>query len=232
MAFGEHRALVARVAATVPGAGKGELMKDNSRVALALAAGYVLGRRHKLRTAAVLAGAAATGRLGSLGSAVVKRATGGGSGGLLEKVAPQLGGITSTVRSELANAGKAAAMAVVNNRIESLSDSLHQRTEALRAGSRPAGRRDESPDEDEPGGDQAADRDEPEDRAGDSDGADDYEDEEEDEDEPEDAYDEQDEADERDEPGGDDQEADEGADGAGRGRAAGRRSSPVSRAGG
>jgi hypothetical protein len=125
-------------------------MKGSSRVALALAAGYVLGRRHKLRTAAVLAGAVATGRLTSLGGAAVKRGTKmAGSSSLLETVAPQLGGIASTVRGELANAGKAAAMAVVNNRIESLSDSLHQRTEALRGGTA-RGAKDSGGEQEEP----------------------------------------------------------------------------------
>ena len=109
-------------------------------MALAIAAGYVLGRRHKLRTAALVAGAVATGRLSALGGAAVKRKTKiGGSGSLLETMAPQIGEIASTVRGELVDAGKAAGAAVVNNRIESLSDSLHQRTEALRTATK-AGR--------------------------------------------------------------------------------------------
>jgi hypothetical protein len=226
-------------------------MKGSSRVALALAAGYVLGRRHKLRTAAVLAGAVATGRLTSLGGAAVKRGTKlAGSNSLLETIAPQLGGITSTVRGELANAGKAAAMAVVNHRIESLSDALHQRTEALRGGGAPSEGRDgrgkqEPPDdedepEDEPSGREADDLDEPQDRSDRDDSreppeesehedepADSYDD----EDEPEDSYDAEDgdEADGEDEAyqDGDDDEAEE----SGRSRPVRPRRSPVTRSG-
>lgn len=108
-------------------------MKAGSRAALAVGIGYVLGRRHKLRTAAILGGAVASGRLGTLGSAAVKRgARLAGAGGVLGKVSPQLGGIANTVKGELLDAGKAAALTVVNNRIDSLSDSLHERTESLR----------------------------------------------------------------------------------------------------
>jgi hypothetical protein len=110
-------------------------MKAGSRAALAVGIGYVLGRRHKLRTAAILGGVVASGRLGTLGSAAVKRgASLAGANDVLGKMSPQLGGIANTVKGELRDAGKAAVMTVVNNRIESLSDSLHQRTESIRQG--------------------------------------------------------------------------------------------------
>lgn len=108
-------------------------MKASTGAALALAVGYVLGRRRKLRTAVMLAGAAASGRAGSMGAAAIKRGMNvAGSSSTLGKLTPQLGGLSSTVRSELLKAGRAAAVAVVSDRIESLSDSLHQRTESLR----------------------------------------------------------------------------------------------------
>ncbi len=108
-------------------------MKASSRTAMALAVGYVLGRRRKLRAALVLAGVAASGRAGSLGGAAIKRGMGlAGSGGVLGKLTPQFGGIADKVRDELLSAGRTAAVAVVNDRIESLSDSLHQRTESIR----------------------------------------------------------------------------------------------------
>lgn len=211
-------------------------MKSSTQMALALAVGYVLGRRHKLRTAALLAGAAATGRLGSLGAAALKRGTKiAGSNGLLEKVTPQLGGIASTVRGELLEAGKAAGMAVVNNRIESLSDSLHQRTEALRAGSAQGesedGRDEPEPSggEGEPSGSEADDFDEPEDRAEPDEPSEEYEGEEEYGDEPEESYqaDEDEEADlEYEEDNGDSDEAE-----APQQRPDRRRRSPVTRAG-
>jgi hypothetical protein len=100
---------------------------------MALGVGYVLGRRRKMRMATMLAVATAAGGVGSLGSAAVKRGTKAlGSGDALGKVAPQLGGIVDTVRGELVDAGKAAAIAAVNSRVESLTDSLHERAEAIR----------------------------------------------------------------------------------------------------
>ena len=108
-------------------------MKKASNVALAIGAGYLLGRKHKLRLALVLATATATGRLGGAASQAIKR--GGsllGSSDAMGKLSPDLGKVMSTVRGDLAGAGKAAVQAAVASRIESLTDSLHERTEGLR----------------------------------------------------------------------------------------------------
>jgi len=56
-----------------------------------------------------------------------------GSTEMLGKVAPQLGEIAGTVRGDLLDAGKAAALAAVTGRIDSLTDSLHERAETFRA---------------------------------------------------------------------------------------------------
>jgi hypothetical protein len=109
-------------------------MKGSTRAALALGVGYVLGRRRKMRTAAMLAGATAVGGIGGLGGSVLKRgAKALGSTEALGKVAPQLGEIADTVRGDLLDAGKAAAVAAVTGRIDSLTDSLHERAETFRA---------------------------------------------------------------------------------------------------
>jgi len=50
----------------------------------------------------------------------------------LGKMAPALTEITDTVRGDLLSAGKAAATAAVSNRVDSLTDSLHDRAERLR----------------------------------------------------------------------------------------------------
>jgi len=108
-------------------------MKGGMQAALALGVGYVLGRRPKMRRAAILAAAAATGGLGGLGGMALKRATRVlGSTEALGKFAPQLGELADTVRSDLMDAGKAAATAAVTGRIESLTDSLHERAELVR----------------------------------------------------------------------------------------------------
>jgi hypothetical protein len=108
-------------------------MKGGTPAALALGVGYLLGRRRKLKTATVLAAAAATGGLGSLGGAALRRGTSKlGSSEALGGLGPQLGEIAGTVRGDLLDAGKAAAMAAVSSRIESLSDSLHDKASAVR----------------------------------------------------------------------------------------------------
>jgi hypothetical protein len=112
-------------------------MKCGTGAALAIGAGYVLGRRRKMRMAAVLAGATAVGGIGGLGGSVLKRGVAAlGSTDLLGGVAPQLSEITDKVRGDLLDAGKAAALAAVTGRIDSLTDSLHERADILRA---PAG---------------------------------------------------------------------------------------------
>ncbi len=108
-------------------------MKGGTQAALALGVGYVLGRRRKMRMTTVLAAAAATGGLGGLGGAALRRGMKVlGSTEALSKVAPQLGELADTVRGDLLSAGKAAATAAVSTRIESLTDSLHDRAELVR----------------------------------------------------------------------------------------------------
>ncbi len=104
-------------------------MKDGLKVALAVIAGYYLGRHHKLRLALVLALAILAARLKGEGAA----------GALLEQVpkilggaAPDLGKITERVRGDLLDIGKAAAMRATSRQIDNLSDKLHERAEALR----------------------------------------------------------------------------------------------------
>lgn len=108
-------------------------MKGGTQAALALGVGYVLGRRRKMRMTTVLAAAAATGGLGGLGGAALRRgAKMLGSTEALGKFAPQLGELADTVRSDLMDAGKSAATAALTSRIESLTDSLHERAEMVR----------------------------------------------------------------------------------------------------
>jgi len=108
-------------------------MKGGTQAALAIGVGYVLGRRRKMRMATVMAAAAATGGLGTLGGAALRRGMKMlGSTEALGKFAPQLGELADTVRTDLMDAGKAAATAALTNRIESLTDSLHDRAEVMR----------------------------------------------------------------------------------------------------
>jgi hypothetical protein len=108
-------------------------MKGGTQAALALGVGYLLGRRRKMRLATMLAAGAATGTVGGLGGAALKRGMKMlGSTEAVGKFAPQLGELADVVRSDLMDAGKAAAAAAVTNRIESLTGSLQERAEMVR----------------------------------------------------------------------------------------------------
>jgi hypothetical protein len=102
-------------------------MSNTLRIACAVLAGYYLGRRRKLRMAAALAAAGLAGR-----------AKGGKGGGLLAQgikvlgSSPEVGQLTDRLRGDLMEVGKAAAVAATSRKMDSLSDKLHERAEALR----------------------------------------------------------------------------------------------------
>jgi hypothetical protein len=101
-------------------------MSTKSRVAAAIAAGYVLGRFKKLRLA-VMAGSALTNdnvRNAALG--YVKK----GSGRFSSTSAGQT--LSQQVGAKLVDAGKAAALAAAASRVDSISDRLSARSTSLR----------------------------------------------------------------------------------------------------
>ncbi len=110
-------------------------MSKSSTMVLAVGAGYLLGRKHKLRRAALLAAAAATGSAGGMAGRALR---GGGkllaSPQVLDKLPPEAAKLAGLVRSDLAQAGKAAAQAAVSNRVDSLTSALYDRAEAVRGG--------------------------------------------------------------------------------------------------
>ena len=117
-------------------------MKGGTRAAIAIGVGYVLGRRRKMRMATVLAVGAATGGIAGLGGSALRRGTQAlGSTEALGKLGPRFGEVADTVRGDLVEAGKAAAVAVVTGRIDALTDSLHDRAESLRDPAAAAARR-------------------------------------------------------------------------------------------
>jgi hypothetical protein len=109
-------------------------MKSGTRVAVAVGAGYLLGRRRKMRMALMLSGAAMAGGIGGgIPGQLVRRGTKLlGSADVLGKVSPELGEMTGMISGELLPVGKAAAKAAVSSRINALSDRVHERAEALR----------------------------------------------------------------------------------------------------
>jgi hypothetical protein len=102
-------------------------MNTGARLGLAVVAGYVLGRFHKMRWALTVAGLAGRGRLP------------GGSGGLLQQgvkvlaSSPEVAKLTDEMRGRLIDAGKAAAVAAVSSKLDSLSEGLRERTDAMQA---------------------------------------------------------------------------------------------------
>jgi hypothetical protein len=108
-------------------------MKGGAQVALAVGVGYLLGRRRKMRMATMIAAGAAAGGIGGLGPALLKRgAKFLSSTDIAGTFGPQVNEIVSTIRGDLLDAGKAAATTAVSSRMDSLSDSLHERAEAFR----------------------------------------------------------------------------------------------------
>jgi hypothetical protein len=113
-----------------------------SMPAAAIGIGYVLGRRKKFRTAAMVAAGMTVGGT-TVGALVLKRGMKMlGNVDAVQKVAPQLGDLAETVRGNLVSAGKAAATVAVSNRVDALADSLRDRAERARnpvSRARPAG---------------------------------------------------------------------------------------------
>ncbi|KAA9159298.1 hypothetical protein FPZ12_020545 [Amycolatopsis acidicola] len=95
-------------------------MKAGARVALAVGAGYALGRTKKMRLALMIAAAGATGKANlSPGKLLQSGLSQLGS-------SPELSRITDLARDELMGAAKAAAVTAASSRIESLSDRLQE----------------------------------------------------------------------------------------------------------
>jgi hypothetical protein len=107
-------------------------MKGSMQAAAAIGIGYVLGRRKKFRTAAMMAAGMSVGGT-AIGAMVLKRGMKVlGSADAIQKVAPQVGELVDVVKGDLVSAGKAAATSAVSNRVDSLTDSLHDRAERVR----------------------------------------------------------------------------------------------------
>ncbi|OQQ23509.1 hypothetical protein A6410_22530 [Prescottella equi] len=97
---------------------KEQVMKGGMRVALGVAAGYFLGRTRKMKVALMLAGAGATGRLPDNSRQLVRE----GIKRLGESA--EVGKLTESVRGELTDAAKRAAVAAASNRIDALTNRI------------------------------------------------------------------------------------------------------------
>ncbi|WP_420879866.1 hypothetical protein [Rhodococcus sp. (in: high G+C Gram-positive bacteria)] len=93
-------------------------MKGGTRVALGVAVGYFLGRTRKMKVALMLAGAGATGRLPSNSRDLVREG--------IKRLgdSAEVGKLTESVRGELTDAAKRAAVAAASNRIDALTNRI------------------------------------------------------------------------------------------------------------
>lgn len=104
-----------------------------TQAAVAIGVGYVLGRRKKMRLATMLAIGAASGGLGRFGPAALRQVGKYvGKTDLAGALGPEVGDIVNTIRGDLLDASRAAAASAVTSRLDSFSDSLHDRAETLR----------------------------------------------------------------------------------------------------
>jgi hypothetical protein len=100
-------------------------MSNGAKVAMAVGAGYMLGRTKKMRLALMLAAAGVTGKFPTTPTALVAR-------GLKSLGAnADVGQLTEQLRSELLNAGRAAALSAATHQIDSLNDRLQGVTSAV-----------------------------------------------------------------------------------------------------
>jgi len=180
-------------------------MSTTSRVAGAVAAGYVLGRFKKLRMAVLVGSAMSSPKFRDAAAEMIQNRIPGGA---------IVGGLTREVGGKLVGVGKTAATSLVASRIDALSQNLAERSENLRKGA-PDGKAPK------PGAEESAEdreAEEPEDEFQDQEDEeadqpeDEYEEQEDEEaDQPEDEYEEQDDE-EADQPEDQDAQADEEAD--------------------
>jgi hypothetical protein len=109
-------------------------MSTTSRVAGAVAAGYALGRFKKLRLAVLVGTAMASPKFRAAAAGMLQDRLPGGA---------ITGTLTKEVGGKLVNVGKTAATSIVASRIDSLSQSLADRSENLRKAA-PGGQADKS----------------------------------------------------------------------------------------
>jgi hypothetical protein len=99
-------------------------VKPGPQVVVAVGVGYLLGRTRKMRLALMIAAAGATGKLGVGPRQLLQQ-------GFKQLAAsPELGKITETVRGDLLDAAKSAAITAASGRIESLNSRLQDQVSA------------------------------------------------------------------------------------------------------
>lgn len=118
-------------------------MKSGGPILLGIAGGYLLGRSRKMKLVLLIGGLLARKRLSGLTTDVLASS-------------PELNRLADSVRGQLVEAGRSAAIAAASHRMDSFSDMLHERAEGLRTPPGPAAPEttpepgEEAPDEEAP----------------------------------------------------------------------------------
>ncbi len=103
-------------------------MNTATKVTVAVAGGYVLGRRRKARMAIILASWLIGRRLNldikQLGRDAVEQLA----------ASPEVAKLITSLREGLLQSGRGAAMSALNRQMEQLADRLHERTTLLQSG--------------------------------------------------------------------------------------------------
>src|SRR5690242_20124327 len=105
-------------------------MNNETKIAVGVAGGYVLGRFHKMKLAFLLAGVLAGRQLRMTRMDLLKRA----AGALLSN--REVSRLTDMARDRLVEAGKAAAAGVIRGRVSALTNRIGPRDSSSRRGSR------------------------------------------------------------------------------------------------
>ncbi|MEU1981126.1 hypothetical protein [Nocardia sp. NPDC019395] len=99
-------------------------MKGGARIAIGVGVGYLLGRTRKMRWALALAGAAMSKRSSGVAGELLEQ-------GAASLKSPELTKITETVRGELVDAVRSAAVTAASNRVDALNARLQRPPAAL-----------------------------------------------------------------------------------------------------
>jgi hypothetical protein len=118
-------------------------MSKTSRVATAVAAGYVLGRFKKLRMAVMVGSALANDNVRNAALGYIKKGS-----GRFSSASPG-GTLTQQLGGKLVDAGKAAALAAAASKVDSISDRMAARSQSLRGTDGDTPSEDESEPQDE-----------------------------------------------------------------------------------
>ena len=101
-------------------------MSDNSKIALGVAGGYLLGRTKKMKLALSLGGLLIGQKIPTNPRELLKQ------GQKLVQGNENLSEIDEMLRGNLLEAARAAALATLSSRMNSVSDSIRERTDGLR----------------------------------------------------------------------------------------------------